>query len=102
VVVCEGVTDVWKVGPPAVSLFGKVASAEQQQLLIRHWGHGRLYVLLDADADAEAKKLVGTLGRLFRKGAGMVQLPRNTDPGGLPRGTVWSFIRQTEAAMAAV
>jgi DNA primase len=94
VVVCEGVTDVWKVGPPAVALFGKQATSEQRHLLVRTWGHGTLIVLLDADARDEAVQLGRDLGRYFGKGVVVVRLPAGSDPGGLARGMVWGFIRQ--------
>lgn len=93
VVVCEGVTDVWKVGPPAVALMSKKATASQRELLVRHWGHGSLLVLLDADADTEARQLELDLGPQFRNGSALVRLPRNSDPGMHAHGTLWGYIR---------
>ncbi|HEY1187390.1 MAG TPA: hypothetical protein VGE74_07010 [Gemmata sp.] len=92
VVVCEGATDVWKVGPPAVGLLSKTATLAQKELLVRHWGNGTLVVLLDADAEAEARRLAFELGHRFRNGAVIVRLPRGTDPGMLARGVLWGYI----------
>lgn len=94
VVVCEGVTDVWKVGPPAVALLSKSATAVQREQLVRGWGHGTLLVLLDADADTEARRLERDLGPQFRNGATLIRLPRGADPGQLARGTLWGYIRE--------
>ena len=50
VVITEGVTDVWRVGPTSVALFGKTLSATQQTLITSTWRQGTVYVMLDSDA----------------------------------------------------
>lgn len=80
VVVCEGTSDVWRVGPQAVALFGKTISQTQQQLLATHWGKGAVVTLLDGDAQDDAQQvydaLRGKVSRLVR-----VALPPGYDPG---------------------
>ncbi len=68
VVVCEGPTDVWRVGPEAVAMFGKSLSAEQASLLAAgcpsrpSWAPGivpawsAVVVLLDGDAHRKEER----------------------------------------------
>ncbi len=91
VVVCEGPTDVWRVGPAAVALFGKTMSSRQRQLLAAGWGKGVAIILLDGEASAEAcridRELLGWVSRRV-----LVPLPDGGDPGGLPHGELWARI----------
>jgi len=84
VVVCEGVTDVWRVGPRGVALLGKNLSTVQKQLLAAHWGGGAVIVMLDGDATDEAQGLYDALAGLVRHRI-MVSLPDGKDPGDFPR-----------------
>jgi len=59
-IVVEGVTDVWRIGDPAVALFGKKFTTDQIKLLKNT---KRIVVLLDSDADKEAGKLSNTLSQ---------------------------------------
>jgi hypothetical protein len=61
VFVCEGVADVWKVGPAAVALLGKSLSARQETLLTTCFEQRPIVVLLDVDAGEDAKKIVKAL-----------------------------------------
>jgi DNA primase len=61
VVVCEGPTDVWRLGPGAVALFGKDMSLPQQQLLDRFLPGRPVVVFLDRDAQDNAQELQRTL-----------------------------------------
>lgn len=58
VVVVEGVTDAWSIGPFAVALFGKQLHAAQIPLL-KKWS--LVIVLLDADATRESQQIVSRL-----------------------------------------
>jgi hypothetical protein len=91
VVVVEGITDVWSVGPQAVALLGKVASPYQIGLLSRTWGNGTAIVLLDADAEKESKELTQKLGAVL-KNVVRVQLPEGLDPGNCDRMTLKQLI----------
>jgi DNA primase len=61
VVIVEGPTDVWRLGPGAVALFGKDMSLHQQQLLDHHLPGRPVVVFLDRDAQDKAAGLLQTL-----------------------------------------
>ena len=63
VVICEGVTDVWRVGPAGVCLFGKSASLEQIRLIKDGWKDKDICLLLDPDASAESSTLFEKLSK---------------------------------------
>jgi hypothetical protein len=101
VVVVEGLTDVFAVGPCGVALFGKKASPQQEDLLVRFWGAKPILILLDSNdptAQAEAVKLEQRLRPRVRGGLLRVQLPPGLDPGGCPRDALWEFLRAEAAA----
>jgi hypothetical protein len=66
VVIVEGPTDVWRLGPGAVALFGKDASAAQQEKLICSFRRRPLVILLDRDAQLEANLLHQKLSQARR------------------------------------
>jgi len=59
-IVVEGVTDVWRIGDPAVALFGKKYTTDQIKILSKL---KKVVVMLDSDADKEADKLSNTLSQ---------------------------------------
>lgn len=61
VVMVEGPTDVWRLGPGAVALFGKDMSHHQQDLLDHYLPRRPIVVFLDRDAQDEAVELQRTL-----------------------------------------
>jgi hypothetical protein len=68
-VLCEGITDVWKIGDGAVGLFGKTITAEQVLLLLRS-GIERVIICLDSvakdpDSPKNRAKILGKLAGLF-------------------------------------
>src|SRR4051812_46373091 len=66
VVLCEGVTDAWSVGPGCGALFGKVLKDGQAQLLQSLAPRQPLVVLfLDRDAREEAEKARAKLADAF-------------------------------------
>ncbi|HYV37594.1 MAG TPA: hypothetical protein VE988_17950 [Gemmataceae bacterium] len=97
VVVCEGITDVWRVGPCAVAALGHRLSHEKLQLLKENWRSGTLIMMLDNDgANHSAQDLNGlyfdNLRPHFAAGAVRVTLPENTDPADLSRDQIWTLI----------
>ena len=64
--VVEGPADAWRVGPGAVALFGKDLSQTQKLLLVHHFIGRRIVVMLDQDAQEEARKIQQDL-RLARE-----------------------------------
>lgn len=90
VIICEGPSDVWRVGPGAVALLGNQIS-EAQCRLLRKMAPGRdIVVLLDPDAGAEANAAAVRIREVLsrdlhsRTGPGRVvvgHLPDDRDPG---------------------
>jgi hypothetical protein len=106
VVVVEGVSDVWAVGPSGVALLGKSVSPAQEELLGAWAKRGALLVLmLDPGAwttepknrEAAAAKrddLLSRLGRTFDKRVVEVELPAGRDPGSLTREVLRKLVRE--------
>lgn len=61
VIVCEGVTDVWRLGSPGVALFGKSMSSKQADLLTR-WE--TIVLLLDPDTEDEGITIYNKLANV--------------------------------------
>ncbi len=61
VVVVEGVTDKWRMGPDAVALFGKNYTQEQLNLLLELGRGRRIKVVFDADAGDKATRFAKQL-----------------------------------------
>jgi len=80
VVICEGCTDVWRVGPTGVALFGKDMSPVQRQLIAATWETA--IVMLDSDAADSAQKIYQSLAGLVRNRV-LVSLPDGADPGSM-------------------
>jgi hypothetical protein len=93
-VICEGCTDVWRVGPAAVALLGKSLSAIQKHLLTTTWGHGAVIVLLDGDAPVDGQRIYDALGDQVRHRV-LVQLPGRNDPADFSHADLWRMIDAT-------
>jgi len=93
VVICEGVTDVWRIGEDeklslgAVALLGKNLSKMQMSVMKTLWGYdGRGIVMLDSDAKKECTTAYNFLKayKIFPKGVKIIYL-ENGDPSDLSR-----------------
>ena len=93
VIVVEGVTDVWSVGPQAVALFGKKASKQQQWLLTQNWQN--IVVMLDPDAKEESIELAKNL-RTHGKKVANIMLPDGMDAGSMSRDYLWEIISEAQ------
>jgi len=84
VVICEGVTDVWKLGPGAVATFGTGYTPEQVKLLGKNFD--RRYILYDQDAagKSQSKKLAYKLA-MYEGHTSVIKLTgfKGKDPGEL-------------------
>lgn len=89
VVIVEGVTDVWKVGGPAVALLGKKAHPLQRKLLSEF---DAAVLALDPDASEDAAALLLDLRRIFSGRVGLVTYPDGIDAGSLTREENWDLI----------
>jgi hypothetical protein len=81
VVVVEGVPSVWRLGAPAVALFGKTLSQWQCTTIATAWAGKPVFLMLDHDADVEGYVASG-VEQLMRHGAIVVPvlLPDDRDP----------------------
>lgn len=97
VVLVEGVTDVWRVGPASVALFGKTLSMTHELLISSIWNKGTVYVMLDCDANEDAKRIVSKLqGRVGI--CIQVNLPDDSDPGDLSQEEIQQRIEEASHA----
>lgn len=99
VVVVEGPTDVWSLGPMGVCTFGCSLSDRQRRILAVA-SRGKSVVLLydrEAFEEAGAKKAERTLAKMMPGRFASVRLPHGRDPGSLER----DFLRDYVAAKAA-
>lgn len=95
VVICEGVTDVWRVGLPGVALLGKTMSPQQAQLVVQAWGEKTIIVCLDAndpDAAKAAESITSQLKAHVPGDVYNVRLPDGLDPGSCSREQLWDII----------
>jgi hypothetical protein len=91
VVLTEGISDVWAVGPQAIAMLGKKLHASQERLLCSTWGKGLVVLLLDPDAKSETDDLVARLEHKFTGGVVPIYLTEQ-DPGELDRDAIWAII----------
>lgn len=91
VVICEGVTDVWRVGSAGVCLFGKTISEEQLRLIKEGWSDKDICLLLDPDAAKETAKLFDKLKREC-KNVFIVELPEGVKDAALMNETELSLL----------
>jgi DNA primase len=97
VILCEGITDVWRIGGYGVALLGKSMSMQQRQLIRSTWSGKPVVVLLDADACEEAQRLGSSLRSIHNAPVVVVALPPGSDPADLPRFRVSQIIREQAA-----
>jgi hypothetical protein len=99
----EGPTDVWRVGPGSVALLGKSMSPTQRRELLRLARGRPVVVLLDRDAGVEARKIRDSLraGRHQEAGDRRVvaaQVPNEAkDPADSTTDQVWAAVEQALA-----
>lgn len=95
VVLVEGALDAWKVGLPAVAMFGKTLARDQKAVLLGGWPRTRdplLVVMLDPEAEQEAEEIMAECAEAFPHRRVKVRLPAGEDPGSLTRDEIWDFI----------
>ena len=91
VVVVEGVPSVWRVGRPAVALFGKTMSLWQQTTISTTWAGKPIILMLDHDARECVDQAAGLLRA---RGADVrpIYLPDERDPADYTAGEVADMI----------
>jgi hypothetical protein len=105
VVIVEGPTDAWNVGPMAVAIWGSTVTSQQKVRLARDCGKANAVLLLDPEimnpttasyAKIKMRNLLG-LERVFAGGLALVALPYGTDPGSLDRTWLRQYITEQAA-----
>ena len=91
VVLTEGISDVWAVGPQAVALLGSKLHTSQERLVCQAWGTGTVVVMLDPDARESAEDIVRRLEPRISGGVVPIHLD-GVDPGDLSREALWAII----------
>jgi hypothetical protein len=95
---CEGVTDVWRVDGPAVAIFGKTLANEQVMKIKRNWD--TVGVLLDPDTeDDSVNSMRRAMSQLSHAGLKVfrVTLPGVKDAGSCTYKKLWDCIEQSAA-----
>lgn len=100
VVVVEGVTSVWRLGPAAVCLFGKSMSFLQQNLIAKTWGQKPVFLMLDSDARVEMDAAKAALMHQSVKVI-TIELPDARDPADYSIGDITAMLcdRASEAGV---
>jgi hypothetical protein len=83
VTICEGVTDVWKIGKSAVCTFGKTLSERQIYEMKLLWGwKGSCVICADHDAIDKWEENANLLRqeKVFPKGVAVIPFPKGADP----------------------
>lgn len=92
-VVVEGAMSVWRIGGPAVALFGKSFSQRQQLLMQEHWQGKPVFLMLDSDAQQEMEGILADMRREGRLNFISVPLPEGTDPDDFEHDAVVTMIQ---------
>lgn len=100
VCVCEGVTDVWKVGDRGVATFGREPSAWQRWALATGWRGDGMGILIPDRNDPKAGPAAADLRRYlveqdaFPRGCHILELAEGTDPGSYPAEELREYVEQ--------
>lgn len=95
-VITEGVTDVWRVGSPAVCIFGKCLSNGQKELICENFAAKPVLVMLDRDAADENRKTCEELRKCYSGCVEIVEYPDTyKDPGTTPVQVIRESIEAT-------
>lgn len=92
VIVCEGPSDVWRIGSSAVAIFGKDLSTIQRDLIINTWGKGTIIVMLDSDATVASNKVYNKLKEANLNVYNVSLEGLSKDPGDMSEEEVWDLI----------
>ncbi|MBQ9692953.1 MAG: hypothetical protein IJV70_07355 [Clostridia bacterium] len=95
VVLTEGVADVWRIGDPAVCLFGKALSLGQKSLILKELSGKKIVVMLDRDAEADGNRIVQQLRNAGAADVQFLGIPEGyNDPGETPPYMLETFIKE--------
>ena len=99
VLVCEGITDVWRMGIGSVCTFGVKFSLFQARLLAKNFD--RVFIMYDSEPQAQeqAEKLGFLIGSSFGNIVEVINLPfliDEIDPGDLPQNIADEIMKEIE------
>lgn len=98
VVLVEGAPSVWRIGKPAVCLFGKTLSYWQENTIATTWSGKPVFVMLDYDAQKELERAVMQLCQHNLKVVPVV-LPDARDPADYSRSDLQSILSAAAASV---
>lgn len=92
-IVVEGVPSVWRIGAPAVAVFGKSLSQWQQNTIGTTWSGKPVFVVLDYGAEVELEKMAM---QLYRHPIDLipVMMPDERDPADYELAEFYDILRQ--------
>lgn len=92
-IVVEGVPSVWRIGAPAVAVFGKSLSQWQQNTIGTTWSGKPVFVVLDYGAEVELEKMAL---QLYRHPIDLipVMMPDERDPADYAPAEFYDILRQ--------
>lgn len=98
-VVVEGVPSVWRIGAPAVCIFGKTLSWWQQHAIAAGWSGKPVFTMLDHDAADETEKAVY---QLAERGVNVIPvfLPDARDPADYQKAELTALLSDAAAAVS--
>jgi hypothetical protein len=98
VVVVEGLPSVWRIGGPAVAMFGKTLGQGQQLLLSTYWSGKPIILMLDPDARDEMEGILRELTTTTTSPIIPIWLSQGYDPADYTHEAVVSMIRSAAGA----
>lgn len=99
VCVVEGLPSVWRIGGPAVAMFGKTLGQGQQLLLLQLWAGKPIVLLLDPDARDEMEGILRELTNASTSPIVPVWLSQGYDPADYTHEAIVSMIRSAAGAV---
>lgn len=98
VILVEGAPSVWRLGKPAVCLFGKTLSYWQENTVATTWSGKPVFVVLDCDAQKELEQAVMQLCQHNLKVVPVV-LPDERDPADYSRAELHDILSAAASAV---
>jgi hypothetical protein len=98
VILVEGAPSVWRIGPAAVSLFGKTLSYWQENTIATTWAGKPVFVVLDCDAQKELENAVTQLCQHNLQVVPVV-LPDDRDPADYSRADLRDILSAAATAV---
>ena len=101
IVLCEGVTDAWKLGKNAIASYGKTLSQAQIEIMKLMWGWGATSLVIAYDSDVDCSSLITQIRALdiFKLGVARMKLPEGKDPGDMSSKDLKVLVTEAESRL---